>query len=162
MIKELFTPFIPFLTAIHVTIVVLWIGGVAFVTIIIFPMLLKMEESLEKVLMFQRVESVFAKQARYYAWIAGPTGFLLLWLKDLHKYLFTKYTVGVSIMLVVWIFYTLVLTFEKKIFGILFSDPKKYDAEKIFARLARGHWIIMGVSLAAVFFGVLFGHGGGF
>lgn len=160
--KELLTPYIPLLTAIHVVTVVLWIGGVSFVTMIIFPMLLRMNESLEKVLMFQRVESVFARHARYYAWVAGIIGFLLLWLKDMHNILFTKHTAGVSVMLVVWIFYTLVLTFEKKIFAILFSDPKKYDAEKIFARLARGHWIIMGVSLAAVFFGVLFGHGGGF
>ncbi len=149
---------IQLLTAVHVAVVVLWIGGVSFVTIIIFPMLLKMEESLEKVLMFQRVESVFARLARYYAWIAGITGFALLYLKGLIKHLFTGDAIGPSIMLVVWVFYTLVLTFEKKVFGILFSDPPKYNAEKIFAFLARGHWIIMGVSLAAVFFGVLFGH----
>jgi uncharacterized membrane protein len=37
---------ISFLTALHVVVVVLWIGGVAFVTIIVFPMLLKMEDSL--------------------------------------------------------------------------------------------------------------------
>lgn len=151
---------IPILTAIHVTIVVLWIGGVSFVTIIVFPMLLKMDESLEKILMFQRIESVFAKQARIYAWIVGPTGFLLLYLKGMHKLLFTGNAIGPSIMLVIWIFYTLVLTFEKKVFAILFKDPKKFDAQKVFARLSRGHWIIMGVSLAAVFFGVIGGHGG--
>lgn len=151
---------IQLLTAIHVTVVVLWIGGVSFVTIIIFPMLLKMEESLEKVLMFQRVESVFARLARYYAWIVGPTGFVILYLKGLLPQLFTSKAIGPSIMLLVWIFYTLVLTFEKKVFAIVFSDPKKYNAEKVFAFLARGHWIIMGVSLAAVFFGVFFGHAG--
>lgn len=32
---------IPLLIAIHVITIVLWIGGVSFVTIIIFPMLLK-------------------------------------------------------------------------------------------------------------------------
>lgn len=153
---------IPLLTALHVTIVVLWIGGVAFVTIIIFPMLLEMGDSLEKVLMFQRVESVFAKQARYYAWIAGITGFLLLYLKGMHTLLFTQNTVGVSIMLIAWAFYTFVLTFEKRIFKIIFSDPGKYDPTKIFVLLARFHWIILGVSLGAVFFGVWAGHGGHF
>ena len=153
---------IPLLTAIHVVTVVLWIGGVSFVTIVIFPMLLDMGDSLEKVLMFQRVESVFAKQARYYAWIAGITGFLLLYLKGLHTLLFTKNTIGVSIMLVAWVFYTFVLTFERKIFAVVFSDASKYDAAKVFALLARFHWVILGVSLAAVFFGVWAGHGGSF
>lgn len=154
--------FAPLLTAVHVTIVVLWIGGVSFVTIIIFPMLLQMGDSLEKVLMFQRVESIFAKQARYYAWITGISGFLLLSMKGLHTVLFTRYTVGVSIMLVAWFFYTFVLTFEKRIFKIIFSDSNKYDPVKVFRLLARFHWIILGVSLAAVFFGVWAGHGGGF
>jgi hypothetical protein len=153
---------IPILTALHVTVVVLWIGGVSFVTIIIFPMLLQMGDSLEKVLMFQRVESIFAKQARYYAWITGITGFSLLYMTGLHSLLFTKNTVGVSIMLVAWALYTFILTFEKRIFKILFSDPSKYDATKIFVLLARFHWVILLVSLGAVFFGVWAGHGGHF
>ncbi len=151
---------IPLLTAIHVTIVVLWIGGVSFVTIVIFPMLVQMDDSLEKILMFQRIENVFAKQARYYAWTAGVTGFILLYMKGLHTMLFTRYTVGVSAMLVAWLFYTFVLTFEKRIFRIVFRDPQKYDSAKVFRLLARFHWIILGVSLAAIFFGVWAGHGG--
>lgn len=153
---------VPILTAIHVVTVVLWIGGVSFVTIVIFPMLLETGDSLEKVLMFQRVETVFARQARYYAWIAGITGFLLLYLKGMETLLFTKQTIGVSIMLVAWIFYTLVLTFEKRIFKTIFSDSSKYDATKIFRLLARFHWVILIVSLGAVFFGVWAGHGGTF
>jgi uncharacterized membrane protein len=153
---------IPLLTALHVTIVVLWVGGVAFVTMIIFPMLLKMGDSLEKVLMFQRVESVFARQARYYAWITGITGFLLMYLKGMHTLLFTRDTVGVSIMLVAWAFYTFVLTFEKRIFRKIFSETGKYDPAKIFVLLSRFHWIILAVSLGAVFLGVWAGHGGYF
>ncbi len=153
---------IPFLTAIHVTIIVLWIGGVSFVTIIIFPMLVDMDDSLEKALIFQRIESVFAKQARYYAWTAGVTGFLLLYLLGMHTLLFTRYTVGISIMIIAWAFYVLVLTFEKRIFKIVFSEPSKYDPAKVFVLLARFHWVVLGVSLGAVFVGVWAGHGGSF
>ncbi len=153
---------IPILTAVHVAIVVLWIGGVSFVTIVIFPMLLETGDSLEKVLMFQRVESVFARQARYYAWVAGITGFLLLYMKGLHSLLFTKDTIGISIMVIAWAFYTFVLTFEKRIFKIIFGDPNKYDPAKIFVLLSRFHWIILGVSFAAILFGVWAGHGGTF
>jgi len=151
---------VPFLTALHVTTIVLWIGGVAFVTIIIFPMLLGMEDSFEKVLMFQRVENKFARHARYYAGIAGITGGILLSITGQYKELFTRNTVGVSFMLLVWLFYALVLIFEKTVFGVLFSDPKKLDASKIFFRLNVFHWAILGLSLAAVFIGVWSGHGG--
>ncbi len=151
---------VPFLIALHVTTIVLWIGGVAFVTIIIFPMLLGMEDSFEKVLMFQRVENKFARHARYYAGIAGITGGILLSMTGQYKALFTRNTVGVSFMLIVWLFYTLVLLFEKKVFKVLFSNPEKLDASKIFVRLNVFHWVILGLSLGAVFIGVWAGHGG--
>ena len=154
--------FVPLLTAIHVTTIVLWIGGVAFVTIIIFPLLLTMDDSFEKVLLFQRVENKFAKQARIYAWTAGITGGLLLYLTGQDRELFTMNTLGPTVMVIVWLFYILVLTFEKKIFAVLFSLTEKPDSAKIFLRLNTFHWIILGLSLSAVFVGVWTGHGGRF
>jgi uncharacterized membrane protein len=153
---------VPLLTAIHVTTIVLWIGGVAFVTIIIFPVLLRMEDSFEKILLFQRVENKFAKHARIYAWTAGITGGLLLYVTGEYSALFTMNTLGPTVMLIVWLFYILVLTFEKKIFSVLFSQSEKRDVSKIFVRLNIFHWIILGLSLAAVFLGVWAGHGGKF
>jgi uncharacterized membrane protein len=44
---------------IHVISIVIWIGGVAFVTIITFPMIQRADNSLEQVLMFQGVEHRF-------------------------------------------------------------------------------------------------------
>lgn len=151
---------IPVLTAVHATLLVLWIGGVAFVTMIIFPMLLKMEDSFEKVLTFQRIENTFAKHARIYAWSTGITGFLLLYLRGEDAALFTRTTIGSSVMVVVWTVYVLVLTFEKRLFGIIFRDQKDIDAGKIFFRLSVFHWVVLGLSLAAIFVGVLAGHGG--
>jgi len=151
----------PLLAALHVITIVLWIGGVAFVTMIIFPLLLKMEDGLEKVMMFQRVENTFARHARYYAWTTAITGSILLYVTGQHTQLFTRSTVGVSIMIVVWTVYILVLTFEKKIFGIVFKD-KNLDASRIFLRLSVFHWIVLGLSLTAVFAGVWTGHGGQF
>lgn len=153
---------IPFLTAVHVVTIVLWIGGVAFVTMIIFPMLVKMEDSLEKVLMFQRIENTFAKQARVYAWTAGITGSILLYLTGQHRMLFTMHGLAVTVMLLIWLVYTIVLTFEKKIFSLLFSQPEKLDAAQIFVRLNTFHWVILILSLGTVFVGVWAGHGGRF
>lgn len=151
---------IPLLIALHVVTVVLWIGGVAFVTVIIFPMLLTMEDSLEKVLLFQRVENKFARQARFYSWTVGITGAILLLLTGQHRILFTLKGLGITIMILVWLIYTFILTFEKRIFKVLFSQPEKLDTAKVFMRLNVFHWFVLGLSLLAVFAGVFSGHGG--
>lgn len=149
---------VPVITAIHVVTVLLWIGGVSFVTIIIFPMLVRMGDSLEKVLMFQSVENVFVRLARYYVVVVGITGFLLLYLTDQFSKLFTMETLGITFMLIVWGLYSFILLFERKIFAKLFADSKKYDPDKIMVRLSRGHWVILALSLVAVFMGVLVNH----
>lgn len=151
---------IPLITALHVVTIVLWIGGVAFVTINIFPLLLTMEDSLEKIMLFQRVENKFARQARFYAWTAGISGAILLYLTGEYKMLFSISGIGVTVMLIVWFIYTFILTFEKRIFKVLFSQPERLDTQKIFKRLNIFHWFVLGLSLVAVFIGVLSGHGG--
>lgn len=151
---------IPLITALHMVTIVLWIGGVAFVTINIFPILLTMEDSLEKVMLFQRVENKFARQARFYAWTAGITGAILLYLTGEYKMLFSINGIGGTVMLIVWFIYTFILTFEKRIFKVLFSQPERLDTARIFKRLNIFHWFVLGLSLVAVFIGVLSGHGG--
>lgn len=150
----------PLITAIHVITIVLWIGGVSFVTIIVFPMLLRMEGFLEKVMFFQGVEHRFAKLAKIYVAIAGITGFLILHLNNEYSLLFTSEGLGITLMLIAWVFYVLVLLFEKRIFLRLFSQPEKLDTSQIFFRLSVFHWFVIGLSLLAVAAGVWEGHGG--
>jgi uncharacterized membrane protein len=56
--------FLTILLIIHVMGVIIWIGGVAFVTTVIFPLMYQTEGSLEKALLFQRVEHRFAGMVR--------------------------------------------------------------------------------------------------
>ena len=67
----------PVLAAIHVLGVVIWIG-VAFATMIVFPMLMRMEGSLEKMILFQGVEHRFAKIAKISVAAVGITGAWML------------------------------------------------------------------------------------
>jgi uncharacterized membrane protein len=152
---------IPLLTALHVIVVILWIGGVAFVTINIFPILMRMEDSLEKVRYFQAVENRFARQARLYALIAGITGAAILFLESGWLGLFTRMGLGILLMLLAWLVYVLILTFEKGIFKILFSE-RVQDVSRIFFKLNIFHWFILTLSFLAIFAGVYFGHGGTF
>ena len=69
------------LLIIHVICVIVWIGGVAFVTTVIFPMIYRTEGSLEKALLFQGVEHRFAGIVKWLIGIVGITGFWLLFAK---------------------------------------------------------------------------------
>ncbi len=152
----------PILAAIHVATIVLWIGGVAFVTVIIFPMIQKMGGSLEQVLAFQGIEHRFGRHAKIYVALSGLTGFGMLFMEGRAGDLFTKQGLGITAMLVAWAFYLLVLMFEKRIFKRIFGKPGRFDSARVFGALAVFHWVILIVSMFAVLAGVWQGHGGRF
>ena len=151
---------LPFLTAIHVLGVVVWIGGVAFVTIIVFPILLKMEGSLEKMLLFQGIEHRFAKIAKISVAVVGITGAWMLQITGKWRTLFSAGGIGPTLMLIVWIFYLLVLLFEARLFKVLFRGEAQQDTSRVFFRLSAFHWVVLGLSLLAIAVGVWAGHGG--
>jgi uncharacterized membrane protein len=141
---------------------VIWIGGVAFVTMIVFPMIMRMEGSLEKVIFFQGMEHRFAKIAKTSVFITGLTGGWLLYLTGEWKVLFTVQAIGPTVMLIVWTLYVLVLLFEAKLFKLIFSGESQQDTAKIFYKLSAFHWVVLALSLMAVGIGVWAGHGGTF
>jgi len=137
---------------IHVLSVVVWIGGVAFVTLVTFPMILREEKSLEQVMMFQGVEHRFAKIAKLMVILAGLSGLYLLYEKGLSP--------GVWIMIVVWTFYAaLLFGLEKLIFKKIFSKPTdKLDTRKVFNILQGFHWVVLTLSALAIAAGIWTGH----
>ncbi len=137
---------------IHVLSVVIWIGGVSFVTLVTFPMILRMDKSLEMVMMFQGTEHRFGKIAKVMVILAGLSGFYLLNEKGL--------SFGVWIMIIVWAFYAaLLFGLEKVIFKKLFDKPgEKADMTKVFNILQTFHWVVLGLSFIAVAAGVYAGH----
>jgi uncharacterized membrane protein len=151
---------LPFLLVFHVLAVVIWIGGVAFVTMIVFPMIIRMENSIEKVIFFQGVEHRFARIAKICVLIVGITGFWLLYLMGQWSILFQPEGIGPTLMIIVWSFYGFVLFFEGKLFKAIFRGEAQQDTAKVFLRLTVFHWIVLGLSLLAVGIGVWASHGG--
>ncbi len=152
--------FFPYLIAIHVLGVVIWIGGVAFVTIIVFPMILRMESSLEKVIFFQGLEHRFARIAKVSVAVVGITGAWLLSISGQWRDLFALRGIGPTLMLVVWTLYALILLLEGRLFKVIFGGGAQQDTAKVFRRLAVFHWFVLGFSLLAVAVGMWAGHGG--
>jgi uncharacterized membrane protein len=148
------------LLIIHVIGVIVWIGGVTFVTTVIFPMMYRTEGSLQKALLFQGVEHRFAAIVRWLIVIVGVTGFVIL----VHKFGLGVLTqlrgLGILIMIFAWSFYTTVLLSERKIFAKIFADPQKIDMDKALRVINAMHWVLLTVSYAAVAAGVWFAHRG--
>ena len=150
-IKEVTMLYVTALT-IHVLSVVIWIGGVAFVTLVTFPMILRMEKSLEMVMVFQGVEHRFGKIAKVMVILAGLSGLYLIFEKGL--------SLGVWIMIVLWVVYaSLLFGLEKMIFKKLFSRPdKQADMKTVFNALQIFHWVVLGLSLFAIAAGIYAAH----
>jgi len=147
------------LLIIHVICVIVWIGGVTFVTTVIFPMMYRTEGSLEKALLFQGVEHRFAAIVRWLIVIVGATGLYILYAKFGFGILLQARGTGILIMIVVWTLYASILLSERKIFSRLFANPEKVDINKTLKMLNAMHWFLIIISFSAVAAGVWFGHG---
>jgi hypothetical protein len=131
---------------------------VAFVTTVIFPMMYRTEGSLEKALLFQRVEHRFAGMVRWHIVIVGATGFWILGDKYGFGILLQARGLGILMMLVAWAFYTGMLLSERKIFARIFADPERIDMDRALKIINAMHWFLLTISFAAVAAGVWFGH----
>ena len=69
--------------ALHVLAVVLWIGGVAFVTTVMLPEVRRSTGAEERIVFFETAERRFGAQARFTTLLAGLTGFYMVVRLDL-------------------------------------------------------------------------------
>jgi uncharacterized membrane protein len=150
--------FLTILLIIHVVCVIVWIGGVTFVTVVIFPMMYRTEGSLEKALLFQGVEHRFSAIVKWLIALVGVTGVWLLAEKYGFGVLSTGRGFGIVLMIFAWAFYTGVLLSERKIFGKIFADPAKTDMNRALKLINAMHWFLLVVSYSAVAGGIWFGH----
>lgn len=65
--------------AVHVLAVLMWIGGVAFVTAVLMPSIRTTHPPAERLAAFHGVEDRFARQARVWILLAGASGFWMVY-----------------------------------------------------------------------------------
>lgn len=149
---------------IHLLTVIIWIGGLGFITIIVLPMLIKWDDPLQKALTFQSIEHRFAPIARVYNVITGVTGFVMVYLTGWHRLYFTTKGIPLLIMTLIWFLWFVMLfglepLVVKKMLDRMANSGVKMEIETIFARMNRMHWVLMMQSLAASIAGIIFAHG---
>ncbi len=93
----------------HIIGVVLWIGGVAFLALVVVPTLRSLPEPEKNFKIFAAIEGRFKGQAKIVTLITGMSGFFMLfWLNAWDRYLDSSFW-WVHLMTFIWVFFTLVL-----------------------------------------------------
>jgi len=149
---------------IHLLTVILWIGGLAFITTMVFPIIIATKDPLGKVLLFQKIERRFAGTARIYNLITGASGIIMVLLMGWQSALFTKAGIPLLVMAAIWVFWFVMLfglepLVIKKMLERMMKNSEKMDIDGVFARMNRMHWILLAASLIAATGGAIFAHG---
>ncbi len=149
-----------FARVLHVLGVVLWIGGVAFVTLVLLPAVKHMREPAERVGFFEKVESDFVRQARVTTLLTGLSGFYLVhslgaWFRFTDPHYWWMHA-----MVLVWGVFTLMLfVLEPMWLHRWFQARARRDPEGTFSIITRMHWVLLILSLVTVSAAVAGSHG---
>jgi uncharacterized membrane protein len=146
--------------ALHVVAIVLWIGGVAFVTTVLLPAVRRIADPRDRVELFERIERRFAWQARVTTLLAGITGFALLsGLDGWRRYRMAEFW-WIHAMTFVWVVFTLMLfVLEPLVLDRWFRARAARDPEGTFALIERMHWLLLTLSLLTALGAVAGSHG---
>lgn len=137
----------------HILSIVVWIGGVAFVTAIVFPTLASMDDSMAKVSFFMGFEKRFQFLAKVCVVIAGASGILLFWQRGGFAVLTTQEGALLGYKFLVWlIFVVLLFGAEQRLMAVLVSQDT--SPERALRRLSIFHWVVLILSLIAIVAGI--------
>ena len=146
--------------AVHVLAVVLWIGGVGFVTTVLLPAIRRVEDPSQRVSLFTRIESRFAWQARAITVLVGISGAYITWAWDLWDRFLSAHYWWMHAMVLVWTVFTVMLFVAEPMFlhGWFLRGAERHP-EKVFRLIERLHWVLLIVSLITVGGAVAGSHG---
>jgi len=135
----------------HVIGVVLWIGGVAFITTVLLPTLRSMPEAEKSMALFGAVEGRFKLQAKIVTLVTGLSGmFMLTWMHAWDRYLDPAFW-WVHLMTFIWLVFTLVLfVIEPFFLSRKLRDRASQNPGNTFRLIHRMLWILLTLSLIAI------------
>ena len=93
----------------HVVAIVMWIGGVAFVTTVLIPSLKLLPNEQDRMQMFERLEGRFALQAKLTTLLTGISGLWMLDYLDAWSRYFEPQFWWLHLMTFIWFIFSLVL-----------------------------------------------------
>ncbi len=146
--------------ALHVLAVVLWIGGVGFVTTVLLPAVGRTTEPERRLDVFEAFERRFAWQARATTLLAGITGFYLTERLDAWSRFLSPQFWWMHAMVFVWLVFTLMLFVVEPLFlDRWLAARARRDPQSTYRAVQVLHWIMLIVSLVTLLGAVAGSHG---
>jgi uncharacterized membrane protein len=146
--------------AVHVVGVVLWIGGVAFVTTVLLPGVRRVKNPQERVSFFERIERNFAWQARLTTLLVGISGFYMTAVLNLWDRFNNPAYWWMHAMVFVWVVFTVMLFVAEPLFlHRWFINRATEEPESTFLLIERLHRVLLAVSILTVLGAVAGSHG---
>jgi uncharacterized membrane protein len=145
---------------IHVLAIVIWIGGVAMVTMVIIPAVKRMKSNETRMETFEKIEGRFAGIAKITTVLSAITGFYMIdYLNAWNRYLDPKFW-WIHAMTIIWLLFTIVLfVLEPFVLHKLFKKYAIENPKKTFSIMHKAHWILLILSLITIIGGVAGSHG---
>ncbi len=149
--------------ALHMLGVVLWIGGMAFVTLVLLPAVQRTAEPAERVRLFQSMEAGFARQTRMTTLLTGASGFYLVYKIEAWSRFAEWQHWWMHAMVLLWAVFTFMLfVLEPRWLHRWFQAHAKRDAAGTVAIIVRLHRVLLVVSVVTVAGAVAGSHGWSF
>lgn len=156
---ELFDLFV-LARVVHILAVVLWIGGVAFVTTVLIPALKSLPTEHQRMELFERLEGRFAFQAKLTTLLTGLSGLWMIdYLNAWSRYLDPQFW-WMHLMTFIWFIFSMVLFVLEPLFlHKLFHSMAQKDSVNAFRKLHIMHIILLSLSLLAIAAAMAGAHG---
>lgn len=146
--------------ALHAVAVVVWIGGVAFVTLALLPVLGQEKGGEGWFKRFAAFERRFAWIARAMVLVAGGSGFYMVSAMDAWDRFGAASTWWMHAMVLVWAIFALFLfVLEPLVFDRVLAAKAKRDPAHAHRLVSRLHWVLLALSLIAAFGATAGAHG---
>lgn len=143
---------------VHVVSILFWIGGVAFVTLVMMPSVRNMYPPVERLAAFHRFEGRFAPQARFWVILAGVSGLWMVWRGGMTYRFVALDFWWMHVMVAVWLAFALMLFVIEPLFlhRRMAASP---DPARDFDRMQQVHNLLLVVSVIATIGAVGGSHG---
>ena len=137
---------------VHVVSVVMWIGGVAFVTTTAMPAIRAAEPPERRLAAFHRFERRFVWQARTAVLVVGASGLYMADRLDLWSRFADARFWWMHAMVIVWaLFFLILFVGEPLVLHRYFPSWARRDPERAFATLHCVHVVLLTLAMVTVF-----------
>lgn len=145
---------------IHILSVVIWIGGVAMVTMVILPSIKKLYSGKEQITTFEAIEGRFAKIAQITTILTGLSGFYMIHVLDAWERYLNPSFWWIHAMTLIWGIFSIVLFIAEPFFlHKIIQNQGMKNPDLTMKIMQRAHWILLTLSLITTAGAVAGSHG---